>query len=127
MKLPFVGPAYTARSKNFDAQRAVNLYPEIGGGGASKNVAALIGTPGLRRVLTFGGGAFVAEGYVEDGYVIGDSVSIGGVRGLLRISATQAIAVVGPNVYFIDGSAAEAAAVGAPYVADGYVLGGYVA
>lgn len=76
----FVGASYTARSKTFDAQRCVNLYPEMSqsGPGPSKSVAALIGTPGLALWASLAGG---------------------GVRGLLRFNATTAIAVCGTNVY----------------------------
>lgn len=80
MKFPFVGGSYTARSKAFDSQRCVNLYPEMTGSGTSKSVAALYGTPGLALWATLSGG---------------------GVRGLLRFSATVAIAAVGANVYSV--------------------------
>lgn len=54
MKLPFVGQAYTARSLNVDAQRCVNLYPEVDQTG--KEVIALYGTPGLDLLATIGNG-----------------------------------------------------------------------
>lgn len=81
---PFVGGAYQARSRKFDAQRAVNLYPEVSesGPGPSKSPIALIGTPGLALWSTLAG--------------------TGGVRGLLRFSPTVAVAVVGANVYRLD-------------------------
>lgn len=79
---PFIGASYTARSMAFDSQRCVNLYPEMSqsGPGPSKSVAMLIGTPGLALWATLAGGP---------------------VRGLLRFSAAQAIAVVGGNVYSV--------------------------
>ena len=79
---PFIGASYTARSMAFDSQRCVNLYPEMSqsGPGPSKNVAMLIGTPGLALWATLAGGP---------------------VRGLLRFSATLAIAVVGGNIYSV--------------------------
>lgn len=79
-KFPFVGGSYEARSKTFDSQRCVNLYPEVSesGPGPSKGVAALIGTPGLALWASLAGG---------------------GVRGLIRFNASTAIAIVGPNVY----------------------------
>jgi hypothetical protein len=43
--LPFVGSAYTARSKNLDAQTCINYYLE-NGGKDSKAENMLIGTPG---------------------------------------------------------------------------------
>lgn len=59
MRLPgFIGPSYTLRSKNFDAQRCVNLYPEINelGSGKEREVAALVSTPGLTHLLDVGDG-----------------------------------------------------------------------
>lgn len=50
----FIGPSYTLQSKAVDAQRCVNLYPEMNemGTGKELEVAALYGTPGLRTLLT---------------------------------------------------------------------------
>lgn len=83
---PFIGGAYTARSRKWDAQRCVNLYPEVSeaGPGPSKSPIALIGTPGLALWATLAGS--------------------GGVRGLLAFSPTLAIAVVGANVYTLTAS-----------------------
>lgn len=49
----FIGPSYTLRSVNVDAQRSVNLYPELNelGTGKAGEVAALIGTPGLEKLF----------------------------------------------------------------------------
>lgn len=87
---PFVGPAYRARSVNFDAQRAVNLFPELSQSGTSKSVAALYGTPGLRLWCTLPTNA---------------------VRGLLRFSESVLIAVAGATVYSVT-TAGVATAVG---------------
>lgn len=76
-QFPFVGPSYSPRAKNLDAQQCINLYPEVGGT-TSKTVMALLGTPGLALWATLAGGS---------------------VRGLLRFSDTLAVAVCGPNVY----------------------------
>lgn len=78
-QFPFVGPSYSARTKNLDAQQCINLYPELGGP-TSKTVAALIGTPGLSLWTTLAGG---------------------GIRGVLRFSPSFAIGVSGPNVYTV--------------------------
>lgn len=51
-----VGGAYRARAKAFDAQRCVNLYPEVSGSGTSLSVAALYGTPGLALWGNYGTG-----------------------------------------------------------------------
>ena len=73
-----VGPSYTARSKNFDAERCINLYPEASGSGQSKEIAALYGTPGLTLFTT---------------------LSDVNVRGMLRFSAAIAIVVAGGSVF----------------------------
>lgn len=54
MRFPgFIGPSYTLQSVNVDCQRCVNLYPEINelGTGKEREVAALVGTPGLRLLV----------------------------------------------------------------------------
>jgi hypothetical protein len=76
----FIGGTYRARSAAFDAQRTINLYPEVSQSGTSKNIAMLVGTPGLTLFSTLAGG---------------------GVRGSIRFSATQAIVVAGGNVYSV--------------------------
>lgn len=47
-QIPFIGPSYQSRSLTLDAQRCVNLYPEVDESEQGKTVAALIGTPGLQ-------------------------------------------------------------------------------
>lgn len=76
----FIGAAYEARSRNFDAQQCINLYPEMSESGTSKSVAALIGTPG---------------------YKIWNESSYGAARGLYRFNPTTAISVSGPFVFKI--------------------------
>jgi hypothetical protein len=78
-QFPFVGPSYSARTKNLDAQQCINLYPELGGP-TSKTVAVLIGTPGLALWLALSGGA---------------------IRGVLRFDPTTSIVVCGPNVFTV--------------------------
>lgn len=59
MRFPgFIGPSYTLQSVNADAQRCVNLYPEMNevGTGKEQEIAALVGTPGLRLLATVGSG-----------------------------------------------------------------------
>jgi len=51
-KLPFVGPSYQARSLNADAQRTLNCYVELDNA-SPRAPAALYGTPGTVRKLTF--------------------------------------------------------------------------
>ncbi len=54
----FIGPSYTLRSVNVDAQRTVNLYPEIDelGTGKEREVASLISRPGLTKLAMAGTG-----------------------------------------------------------------------
>lgn len=56
-KFPFIGGSYQARSRFFDTQRTVNLYPEISKSATSKAIAALYGCPGTYLWQTFAGGA----------------------------------------------------------------------
>jgi hypothetical protein len=51
MKLDIIGASYRSRARNVDCQECVNFYPEIEQG-SSKNVIALIGTPGLKPFTT---------------------------------------------------------------------------
>jgi hypothetical protein len=80
VKFPaFVGPSYTSRSATLDLQRTLNLYPELDESGAGKNVAALYGTPGLRRFATLAGD--------------------GPVRGLYTLTNGRCFAVRGNTFY----------------------------
>jgi hypothetical protein len=60
----FIGPSYEAPSLPHDAQRTVNLYPEVNplGTGKGHEIAMLIGTPGLKRFATSETGASRAGG-----------------------------------------------------------------
>jgi len=53
MNIAFVGPAYTGRSSNLNAQTCVNLYP-VPGGPDGKQPAALYRTPGLKPFCDLG-------------------------------------------------------------------------
>ncbi len=74
----FIGGAYESRSHAFDCQRCVNLYPEMSESGTSKNVAMLVGTPGLSVLNTLVGA---------------------GIRGMLAFSPTVSVIVAGQYVY----------------------------
>lgn len=56
MKTPFLGIAYTARSRTLASQRLVNLYPEIVESKSGAAVAAFYGCPGLVLQATVGSG-----------------------------------------------------------------------
>jgi hypothetical protein len=75
MKLPFVGPAYAARSVNQDIQRTLNCYLELDNASPRAPVA-LYGTPGLLLKFTLGDAP--VRGAIKQGaysyWVAGDSV-----------------------------------------------------
>jgi hypothetical protein len=84
---PLVGAAYEARSKAFDAQTCINLYPEVSGSGTSRSVAMLLGTPGLDLWATLGAGP---------------------IRGVIRFDLSTLIVVSGGQVYKVTTGAAAA-------------------
>ena len=86
-RFPFIGGAYLARSRNFDAQRTVNLYPEISQSGNSKSIACLIGTPGTKLWN-------------------GSAPANGGVRGMIRFSSDIGIIVRGQHIDKVDATGA---------------------
>jgi hypothetical protein len=47
-RLPFIPNAYAGRSVDFESQRIINFFPELANAPGAKNIAALVGTPGLR-------------------------------------------------------------------------------
>lgn len=114
--IPFIGPAYRARSLNASAQRAVNCYLESGADTAEN---ALYGTPGtvLRASLGDGPirGGISANGYAW--FVSGNCVyrlspsfvatlcgTISSLRGTVSMSAndTQILIVDGSFGYLVD-------------------------
>ena len=54
----FIGPSYTLGSKNVDAQRCINMYPELNelGTGKEREIASLVSTPGLELIEILGDG-----------------------------------------------------------------------
>lgn len=81
----FTGGFYESRSRNFDSQRCINLYPEVSESGVSKSPLMLVGTPGLRLWRSLGGTDFK-------------------IRGMLEFSSTVLIVVAGSTVYRVDQS-----------------------
>ena len=53
MQIPFVGPTYEGRSKNFDASRCINFFPELAQDPNQRSVGSLIGTPGTKLFYDF--------------------------------------------------------------------------
>lgn len=84
MQIPFVGGAYLARSSSFACRRCINLYPEKDESSTAKNVAAMIGTPGLRLLVTLPG--------------------TGAIRGVWQPTSGDMIAVQGGSVFRVSPS-----------------------
>lgn len=111
MRINFVGPAYTARSLNVDAQRAVNCFLEYDNESPRAPVA-LHGTPGLLLKFTLGD-APVREAIVMGVYsywVAGDSVYrvdtaySATLLGTIRTTSGQVgMATNGTQVLIVDG------------------------
>lgn len=122
MRFPgFIGPSYTLQSVNADAQRCLNLYPEMNEIGTEKEqeVAALVGTPGLRLLAAMGlgpirgvytsslGGLYVASGNTL--YSVDSSWTATSLGPLLTSSGPvsmadnglQMVCVDGPNGYYV--------------------------
>lgn len=76
-QMPFIGPSYQARAVNLDAQRCVNLYPEMDESGQGKTIASLNGTPGLRHLMFLPG--------------------VGGCRGLYGIPSSGRVFAIRGN------------------------------
>lgn len=68
----FIGPSYSLRAFPLDCQRSVNLYPEVDelGTGKEGEIAALVGTPGLRLLATLGAGPVRAAYTTSKGVLI---------------------------------------------------------
>lgn len=115
-KLPFIGPAYRARSINASAQRAVNCYLEKSEDGAP---IALYGTPGtvlkatlgsgpVRASIAAGGHAWFVSGNtvyrLSSSYASTNCGTIGTASGHVSMSAndTQIIIVDGAKGYIVD-------------------------
>lgn len=111
MQIPFVGPAYAGRSSNINAQRCVNLFPELDGGGG-KAVAALVGTPGLELFTTLpapvrGMRAFNGSLYAVAGSLF-YSITPGGAAAALGTLSTStgrvSMADNGAQLMIVDGA-----------------------
>lgn len=90
-QIPFLGPAYRARSVALACQRSVNLYLEADESKGESARAMLVGTPGMR--------AWAPALAVQAGE---------GVRALYPLSNGYLMAVAGASVYWINASGAAA-------------------
>lgn len=79
VKTPFLGTAYSSRSKNLACQQLINLYPELVDTKDGKDVAAFFMTPGLDLLSTVGTGP---------------------IRGVRSVNGVL-IVVSGPGVYAV--------------------------
>ena len=89
----FIGPSYKIRAHTLDSARTVNLYAEVdeSGNGKDGNVAAFIGTPGKRKLITLGNGP---------------------IRGFYNASNGQFFCVSGSTLYRINTDLGSAATIG---------------
>ncbi|MFM1990190.1 MAG: Rhodoferax phage [Pseudomonadota bacterium] len=86
MRVPFIGGTKASRSLNVNAQRTINLYPEVDASGKAQVV--LYGTPGLRP-MTMGSDPTITGG-IRAMCVLGDTLMIIHSSGQLRrISPTE--------------------------------------
>lgn len=60
----FISGAYKLQSTDINCQRCVNLYPQLDESGTGKNVASLLGTPGLTVFATLDAGPHPARGMI---------------------------------------------------------------
>lgn len=80
----FVGSSHKDRSLNFDAQRCINLFPQVSASGTSKTPAKLVSAPGLKAWL--------------DNTQANDR----GIRGMLVFDANTLFVVSGSKVFRVD-------------------------
>lgn len=138
-EVPFIGPAYQARSLNASAQRAVNCYLEAGADGAHN---ALYGTPGtvLRASVGVGPirGGIVSNGFswfvsrnqvyrVSSSYVSTLCGTISSLSGPISMAAndSQIIIVDGTAGYLINTTTAVVAAISDPDFPNGVTQSTY--
>lgn len=88
MKIPFVGPSYSARSPNADAQRTVNCYLELDQGSPRAPVA-LYGTPGTVLRVTLGAGP------IRGGLVMGSYAYVVSGSGVYRLDTLFTATLLG--------------------------------
>ena len=100
VKIPFVGGTYTSRSRSVDLQECINLYPEIVNPD-SKDITALLGTPGLDTLCVLTGP--------------------GHVRAMHTSATGRVFAVVGANVYEIDQTGTNITSYGSLATVDGVI------
>jgi hypothetical protein len=117
VRIPFVGPSYTARSINADAQRSLNAYLEYDQA-SPRAPQALYGRPGLDLADTLGTGpirgmlAFQDYGMIVTGNAVYSAIYNGGSSYTMALLGTigtstgnVGMAFNGVNVLIVDGVA----------------------
>jgi len=113
----FIGGSHTNQSVSADAQRCVNLYPEMNevGTGKEGDVGCLIGTPGLKLYGTVGStgsvrGAFTASNNVlyvvilDTFYRVNSNNTLDTLGTLQTTSGIVSMADNGLQIFVVDGS-----------------------
>lgn len=72
-KVLFVGPTYFGRSLDADASRCINFYPEQNAP-MSKDIASLVGTPGLKPVANLGWFPFGVGSPIRGAHAFNDKI-----------------------------------------------------
>jgi hypothetical protein len=88
MQIPLIGPSYTERSPDLNAQTCVNLFP-VSGGPDGSSVSALYGTPGLKTFTIIGTSA------IRGSHVFGKNLFTVSGNTLYRVSAGGVTTSVG--------------------------------
>jgi hypothetical protein len=140
----FIGPSYTTRSTNFDAERSVNLYPELDEGGSAKGRKSLVGTPGYSVLATLPAspvrGIFAGDGVL---FAVGGGnlyrISLGGsvsLQGGLNSAATPAkmfsnghdqLLICSGETIFVDDGTGPVAVLNDGYVSATFLDGYFIA
>lgn len=111
MKIPFVGPTYTSRSRDVNYQLCRNFYLENDQSG--KNMVALYPTPGLYRTTSVATGPCRGNGIVfqENAYFVlnnalyrFDGVSLTSIGTLNTSSGRVSMAENGSQLIIVDGT-----------------------
>lgn len=103
MEIPFIGGAYEGRSTDLNAQRTINLIPIVDKEGG-KNVAAFLGTPGLKQFADCSKFAETRNMYEFSGYVyavVGNALYEINSGGVATAQSGTLNTTVGP-VWFAD-------------------------
>lgn len=86
----FIGGAYTARSRNFDAEESLNYYAEMAQVGTARTPIALFGTPGSQTWLEF------PQGPIRGMHLFGAFAYVVAGGTLYRVATDATFALIGP-------------------------------